>query len=521
MKKVLSFAGILLGTIFAFAQVPEKMSYQAVVRNSSGQLLQNQNVGVKVSILQNSDSGTVVYSERLTGTTNTNGLVSLAIGTGTVLSGTFNTINWSTGNYYLKTETDPTGGTSYTIAGTSQLLSVPYAMYAKSSGGAATLWNSSGSDIYNANTGNVGVGTNSPAYKFDLLHGGSTGIRLKSSSSYSTLDIDGFTGDAAVRFANNGVNQWNVRNNPADNSFQVFELGGGGERFMIQDGTGNIGIGGVVPTYRLHVLHGGSTGIKVQSSSSYSVLDIDGFSGDAAVRFANNGVNQWNVRNNPADNSFQIFELGGGGERFQIQDGTGNVGIGITSPTAKLHVGGNFTATGVKAFTIDHPLDPENKILRHFAIESNEVINTYSGNAKTDNSGKVTVKLPDYFESINKDFRYQLTVIGAFAQAIISKKVSNNQFEISTSTPNVEVSWQVIGTRNDLYMQKINTMKSEELKTNEMKGRYIEPKAYGLPESRGVNYSSSENKNDQSSILDNTISKIQKNESSGGSIDQK
>jgi len=335
------------------------------------------------------------------------------------------------------------------------------------------------------------------------------------------LDIDGFTGDAAVRFANNGVNQWNVRNNPADNSFQVFELGGGGERFMIQDGTGNIGIGGVVPTYRLHVLHGGSTGIKVQSSSSYSVLDIDGFSGDAAVRFANNGVNQWNVRNNPADNSFQIFELGGGGERFQIQDGTGNVGIGITSPTAKLHVGGNFTATGVKAFTIDHPLDPENKILRHFAIESNEVINTYSGNAKTDNSGKVTVKLPDYFESINKDFRYQLTVIGAFAQAIISKKVSNNQFEISTSTPNVEVSWQVIGTRNDLYMQKINTMKSEELKTNEMKGRYIEPKAYGLPESRGVNYSSSENKNDQSSILDNTISKIQKNESSGGSIDQK
>ena len=134
MKKLLSFAGIALGTMLTFAQVPEKMSYQAVVRNGSGQLLQNQNVGVRVSIIQDSEAGPVVYSESLTGTTNANGLVSLAIGTGAVLTGTFNTINWSTGNYYLKTETDPAGGTNYTISGTSQLLSVPFAMYSKSSG---------------------------------------------------------------------------------------------------------------------------------------------------------------------------------------------------------------------------------------------------------------------------------------------------------------------------------------------------------------------------------------------------
>lgn len=135
MKKILSITAILIGTLSAFAQAPEKMSYQAIIRNASGQLLQNQNAAVKVSVLQGSATGTVVYSERLTGTTNANGLLSMEIGSGTVLSGTFNSINWSSGNYWLKTETDPTGGTNYTIAGTSQLLSVPYAMYAKSSGG--------------------------------------------------------------------------------------------------------------------------------------------------------------------------------------------------------------------------------------------------------------------------------------------------------------------------------------------------------------------------------------------------
>ena len=137
MKKIILIAAFAFGTYLVSAQAPEKMSYQAVVRNATGQLIQNQNVGIKASILQNSGTGTVVYSETLSGTTNANGLVSLAIGSGTVLSGTFASIDWSTGNYYLKTETDPTGGTNYTIAGTSQLLSVPYAMYAKSAGKSA------------------------------------------------------------------------------------------------------------------------------------------------------------------------------------------------------------------------------------------------------------------------------------------------------------------------------------------------------------------------------------------------
>ncbi|MGG5209219.1 beta strand repeat-containing protein [Chryseobacterium sp. MIQD13] len=135
MNKILLSLGIMLCLFMAHAQAPEKMSYQAIMRNGSGQLLINQSIAVRVSILQGSPAGTLVYSERLTGNTNPNGLITMEIGTGTVLSGTFSTIDWPTGSYYLKTETDPTGGTSYTITGTSQLLSVPYAMYAKSAGG--------------------------------------------------------------------------------------------------------------------------------------------------------------------------------------------------------------------------------------------------------------------------------------------------------------------------------------------------------------------------------------------------
>jgi hypothetical protein len=114
-----------------FAQAPQKMSYQTVVRNSNGELVDSANVGIKISLLQGSTNGTVVYVETHNVKTNANGLASLEIGTGTILTGTFDSINWANGHYFLKTETDPTGGANYTIIGTSQLLSVPYALYAE------------------------------------------------------------------------------------------------------------------------------------------------------------------------------------------------------------------------------------------------------------------------------------------------------------------------------------------------------------------------------------------------------
>ena len=138
MKRILLFIAVVLFITQAFAQAPQALSYQTVIRNSSGTLLSNQAVGMKISILQGSSTGTPVYVETQSPTTNVNGLASLAVGSGTVVSGTFAGINWSTGDYYIKTETDPTGGSSYTITGTAQLLSVPYALYAANGGGGAT-----------------------------------------------------------------------------------------------------------------------------------------------------------------------------------------------------------------------------------------------------------------------------------------------------------------------------------------------------------------------------------------------
>lgn len=113
------------------AQSPEKMSYQSVVRDAGNALVTNQSVGMQLSILQGSVTGTAVYVETQTPTSNTNGLVSVEIGSGTVVSGTFNTIDWSAGPYFIKTEADPTGGATYSVTGTSQLMSVPYALHAK------------------------------------------------------------------------------------------------------------------------------------------------------------------------------------------------------------------------------------------------------------------------------------------------------------------------------------------------------------------------------------------------------
>ncbi len=131
MKQVSFLIFFMLLDLFSFSQAPAYISYQSVIRNSSSMLIINTAVTVRVSILQGSSSGTAVYVETHTPTTNPNGLASLSIGAGNLVSGSFAGINWGNGPYFIKTETDPTGGTTYTISGTTQLMSVPYALYAE------------------------------------------------------------------------------------------------------------------------------------------------------------------------------------------------------------------------------------------------------------------------------------------------------------------------------------------------------------------------------------------------------
>ena len=130
MKKIFAILTAVLITATLWAQSPDKISYQAVIRDASDDLVTNRSVGIQISILQGSASGTALYVESHTPATNANGLVSIEMGTGTT-SDDFSTIDWASGPYFIKTETDPSGGTSYSITGTSQLLSVPYALHAK------------------------------------------------------------------------------------------------------------------------------------------------------------------------------------------------------------------------------------------------------------------------------------------------------------------------------------------------------------------------------------------------------
>ncbi|MCK6486474.1 MAG: hypothetical protein HUU22_15995 [Phycisphaerae bacterium] len=151
--------------------------------------------------------------------------------------------------------------------------------------------------------------------------------------------------------------------------------------------------------------------------------------------------------------------------------------FGNTLVQGDFHATGTLTA-GVKNFEIDHPADPDNKTLKHACIESDEMANIYSGNVTTDGQGTAIVELPAYFEALNADYRYQLTVIGQFAQAIVGDRIRNNRFTIRTDKPGVEVSWQVIGIRKDAYALA-NPLVVERDKPADKRGKYLHPQAHG------------------------------------------
>jgi hypothetical protein len=151
-----------------------------------------------------------------------------------------------------------------------------------------------------------------------------------------------------------------------------------------------------------------------------------------------------------------------------------------------LYVSGSLSK-GSGSFKIDHPLDPANKYLYHSFVESPDMMNVYNGNITTDGSGLATVALPNWFEALNRDFRYQLTVIGQFAQAIVASEVSHNQFTVRTDKPNVKVSWQVTGIRQDAYANA-HRIPVEEDKAPEDHGHYLHPELFGAGPEQGVGH---------------------------------
>ena len=151
-----------------------------------------------------------------------------------------------------------------------------------------------------------------------------------------------------------------------------------------------------------------------------------------------------------------------------------------------VHVTGTLSK-GAGSFKIDHPLDPENKYLFHSFVESPDMMNVYNGNVVLDAAGEATVQLPDYFEALNRDFRYQLTCIGGFAPVYIAQEISGNQFTIAGGDPGMKVSWQVTGIRHDKFADA-NRIQVEVDKPDDERGKYLHPEAYNLSEEYDIHY---------------------------------
>ena len=146
---------------------------------------------------------------------------------------------------------------------------------------------------------------------------------------------------------------------------------------------------------------------------------------------------------------------------------------------------GDLGSSGTKSFVIDHPLDPENKLLKHYCIESPEVLNMYRGNVVLNQDGEAVVDLPNYFESININYSYILTPIGAPANLYIKSKIENGRFEIAGGKSNMEVSWTVYAERNDAYV-KANPSSTEVEVQKRQPGTYIAPELFGQPKEKSM-----------------------------------
>lgn len=231
-------------------------------------------------------------------------------------------------------------------------------------------------------------------------------------------------------------------------------------------------------------------GITVRDSLNATT---DGFQalnvGDDGVYVSSAGDDSY-TSSNPSGDAF--FSVRSGDDGFAAIDSQGD-GVYISNPVGRAgYFGGNVEVTGTltKAagtFKIDHPLDPKNKTLSHSFVESPDMMNIYNGNITLNKKGEAVVQLPGWFTALNKDYRYQLTCIGGFAQVYIAEKINNNQFKIAGGTENLEVSWMVTGIRNDAYAQKFRTPVEEE-KLAAQKGYYLQPEAFEASYQKSIDY---------------------------------
>jgi hypothetical protein len=237
---------------------------------------------------------------------------------------------------------------------------------------------------------------------------------------------------------------------------------------------------------------GTSVSVGIGTTSPNATVDVrdNGFGGNTISAITSAPNNAVYGSNSAASGS------GANGGFFIISSPQGTGVVGVNTGTGgtdyagyfegDVFITGNLSKSG-GSFQIDHPLDPANKFLYHSFVESPDMMNVYNGNIVTNARGLATVTLPDYFEALNRDFRYQLTVLGQFAQAIVAKEISGNRFTIRTSKPGVKVPWQVTGVRHDTYADA-HRIQVEAEKPPQEQGRYLHPELFGAPAEQAIGY---------------------------------
>jgi len=312
MKKITLVFILAVLTISVSAQTPQAFKYQQVLRDAAGELLQNQELGIRISIYDSVPGGTIVYQETFSKTTNNFGLVNLEIGNGTVVSGTFLAIDWRSGSKFVGIEVDPDGGTAYVSVGTSQLLSVPFSLHSATSDDDGD-WTVSGNDVYLSTSGNVGMGTGIPDYKLDV-----TGDVVADAFRIRRLD-GGSETVHKIQSAGGHIQYYNSAGNRGHDF--VSNDGATVESRMRIIGNGNVGIGTITPSQKLEV----NGAVKI---GTYTLPSIDGSDGQF-LKTNGSGSISW------SDENILTYWTESSGNIFRS---IGNVGIGTPIPANKLDV---------------------------------------------------------------------------------------------------------------------------------------------------------------------------------------
>ncbi|MGD0180546.1 MAG: hypothetical protein ABSC15_12090 [Terriglobales bacterium] len=356
--------------------------------------------------------------------------------------------------------------------------------------GTSTLGNS---NIWDGPNGNVGIATTSPSAKLDV--NGAAVIRsnatvdgsLTAGPITATSSSSGGTGvfaNAGSSTASNGVIAQGATGvagyATVAGSIALYGDAGNSTGSNGVVGYGATGVAGNSTITGSYGTYGsGSTGVWGNSTGTGANVGVLGL-GATGVQ----GVGDtWGVlgQSSSTTGSGGGFSNSSSGDALFTYNQSGGYAAFFDG---NVDVDGNLSKAG-GSFKIDDPIDPANKYLYHSFVESPDMMNIYNGNATTDASGSAVVTLPEWFETLNRDFRYQLTVMGQFAQAIVASKVANHQFTIKTDKPNVEVSWQVTGIRQDAWANA-HRIPVEVEKAQADRGLYLHPELFGAPSEKSI-----------------------------------